>query len=143
GLPAGPLRLPGHGPPLGSGTSYLQDVMPGPEGYRQSPRRDELRAKSAHGCRLLQPQDAGQITAPGPGHPARGVGSREPASHTLGLISARNAAWSYHQPRPPCASTTVRPGKSRKTSSSSAGSAKLLTDPEKVDVPQCTMTGNR
>src|SRR5664280_2698029 len=52
---------------------------------------------------------------------ARG-GRPDSSIHTLSRASARNAAASCHQPRPPCASTIVRPGKSVSTSSSSAGS---------------------
>ena len=52
-----------------------------------------------------------------------------------------NAAASYHQPRPPCASTTSTVGKSRTTGSRYAGSASSFIEPGNVLVPQCTTSG--
>jgi hypothetical protein len=56
-------------------------------------------------------------------------------------MSVIKAAASYHQPRPPWARITVRPGKSRATSSMRAGSAYLLVEPGKTLVPQWKTTG--
>ncbi len=52
-----------------------------------------------------------------------------------------NAAASYHQPRPPWASTTSSVGKSRTTGSRYAGSASSFIEPGNVLVPQCTTSG--
>ena len=52
-----------------------------------------------------------------------------------------NAAASYHQPRPPWASTTSSVGKSRTTGSRYCGSASSFIEPGKLLVPQCTTSG--
>ena len=97
--------------------------------------------------------DAGPVGAEDhpPGEPAPvlpGVVVAQPGRRQAGKLDpdpvvdrARNAAASYHQPRPPCARTRVSERKSRSTSSRATGSPNALDEPGKVEVPQCTTTG--